>query len=104
MPEAFVSGFSPSSPAAAQLDLFGTGDLGARLATVIPPEGQALIPAIVKGVHEAFSIAIASTFWIGIVGAFLAAVLVLLLHEVPMRQTFEVADYAPERSPGPAVD
>ena len=103
VPPAFVAGFSPSSPAAAQLDLFGTGDLGARLATVIPPEGQALIPAIVKGIHEAFSIAIASTFWIGIIGAFLAAVLVLLLHEVPMRQTFEVADYAPERSPGPAA-
>jgi hypothetical protein len=101
VPPQFLTGFSPSSPAAAQLDLFGTGDLAGRLAKVIPPEGQGLIPAIVNGIHEAFSIAVASTFWIWIGGAIIAAVLVLLLHEVPMRQTFEVADYAPERTPGP---
>ncbi|HEX2754086.1 MAG TPA: MDR family MFS transporter [Candidatus Limnocylindrales bacterium] len=98
VPPAFLTGFSPDSPVATRLDLFGTGDLAGRLATVIPPEGQGLIPAIVKGVHEAFSIAIASTFWIGIIGGAVAAVLVLFLHEVPMRQTFEVEDYAPEHA------
>jgi EmrB/QacA subfamily drug resistance transporter len=89
VPQEFLTGFSPSNPAVAQLDIFGTGDLAKRLATVIPPEGQGLIPAIVNAIHEAFSIAIASTFWIGIAGAILAAVLVLFLHEVRMRQTFE---------------
>jgi EmrB/QacA subfamily drug resistance transporter len=90
VPPQALAGLSTASPAAvAKLDLFGTGDLAGRLATVVPPEAQALIPAIVKGVHEAFSIAIASTFWIGIGGAIVAAVLVLFLHEVPMRQTFE---------------
>jgi len=64
----------------------------------VPPEAQALIPAIVKGVHEAFSIAIASTFWIGIAGAIVAAVLVLFLHEVPMRETFEIEATTPEGS------
>jgi EmrB/QacA subfamily drug resistance transporter len=100
VPAALLSGFSPSSPAAAQLDLFGTGDLAARLATVIPPEGQGLIPAIVKGVHEAFSIGIASTFWVGIAGAAVAAVLVAFLREVPMRHTFEIEEHAAERGPG----
>jgi EmrB/QacA subfamily drug resistance transporter len=87
-PEA-LAGLATASPeVSAKLDLFGTGDLAARLAAVVPPEGQGLIPAIVTGVHEAFSIAIASTFWIGIAGALFAAVIVLFLHEVPMRQTF----------------
>ena len=104
VPAQAVAAFGTMSPAdVAKVDLFGTGDLAARLATVIPPEAQALIPAIVKGVHEAFSIAIASTFWVGIAGAFIAAVLVLLLREVPMRQTFEVADYAPERGTAAAA-
>jgi EmrB/QacA subfamily drug resistance transporter len=97
VPPAFLTGFSPANPDVAKLDIFGTGDLAGRLATVIPPEGQGLIPAIVQAIHEAFSIAIASTFWIGIAGAVLAAILVLFLHEVPMRTTFEGGASAPER-------
>jgi hypothetical protein len=41
---------------------------------------------------EAFSIALASAFWVGIGGAIVAAVIVLLLREEPMRQTFEFAE------------
>jgi hypothetical protein len=89
-PEA-LAGLATASPeVVAKLDLFGTGDLAGRLAAVLPPEAQGPIPAIVTGVHEAFSIAIASTFWIGIAGALVAAVLVLFLHEAPMRQTFAI--------------
>jgi EmrB/QacA subfamily drug resistance transporter len=100
VPQQFLAqGFSPSDPRVQQLDLFGTGDLAGRLAAFLPPEAQALIQGIVKAVHETFSIAIASTFWIGIGGAILAALFVLLLHEVPMRQTFEIEDYATERAP-----
>ena len=96
-PEA-LAGLATASPEIQQkLDLFGTGDLAGRLAAVVPAEAQSLIPAIVKGVHEAFSIAIASTFWIGIGGAIIAAVLVLFLHEVPMRETFAME--APASSP-----
>jgi EmrB/QacA subfamily drug resistance transporter len=99
VPPQALAGLSTASPAdVARLDLFGTGDLAGRLAAVVPPEAQALIPAIVKGVHEAFSIAIASTFWIGIGGAIVAAALVLFLHEVPMRETFEIEATSPEGS------
>jgi len=97
-PQALVGLSTASQADVAKLDLFGTGDLAGRLAAVVPPEAQALIPAIVKGVHEAFSIAIASTFWIGIAGAIVAAVLVLFLHEVPMRETFEIEATTPEGS------
>jgi EmrB/QacA subfamily drug resistance transporter len=74
-------------------DLTGTGDLGQRILAALPeairPTVEPLIPAIVHGIHEALSIAIASTFWIGIVGAVAAALVVLFLREEPMRETFE---------------
>ncbi len=90
VPAEFVAGFDPSNPAMAKLDLTGTGDLAAQLATVIPEPFQGLIPNIVLGIHQAISIAITSTFWIGIAGAILAAVLVAFLREVPMRDTFHM--------------
>ena len=42
-----------------------------------------LIPNIVTSVHQAFAIAIASTFWVSIGAAVLAAVIVLFLKEQP---------------------
>ena len=56
-----------------QLDLTGTGDLGARILAATPeqfrPFIEPLIPQIVQAIHESFSLAIASSFWIGIVAA-----------------------------------
>ena len=73
-----------------QFDLTGTGDLGQRILAATPPEFREfiapLIPAIVLSVHEAFALAIASSFWIGIVAALVAAVLCLFLKEVPMTE------------------
>jgi MFS family permease len=72
-------------------DLTGTGDLGARILAGVPPAFQAqvapLIPGIVNAIREALAVAIASTFWIGIVAALIAAVAVLFLHERPIRGT-----------------
>ena len=74
-------------------DLSGTGDLGATILNATPeafrPVVEPLIPNIVEGIHEAVSISIANTFWVGIVAALVAAVLVVFLREVPMRTTFE---------------
>ena len=92
VPAEFVAQFSPSNPAFAKLDLTGTGDLAAALATVIPAPFQGLIPNIVLGIHQAFSIAVTSTFWIGIAGALIAAALILFIHEVPMRETFHIEE------------
>ncbi|MHB8631139.1 MAG: hypothetical protein ACYC9W_04340, partial [Candidatus Limnocylindria bacterium] len=86
----------------AALDLTGTGDLGLRILASLPaavrPTVEPLIPAIVNGIHEAFSIALASTFWVGIAGALAAAVIVLFLREEPMRTTFEFAVPPPEEA------
>src|SRR5438132_11175586 len=61
----------------------GVGNLGASILASIPEQARAhvqpLIPAIVDGIHEAFSIATASTFVLGIGTALLAALVVLVL-------------------------
>ena len=44
---------------------------------------EPFIPAIVDAIHQAFSIATASTFVIGIVGTVIAAGLVLLFRDAP---------------------
>ncbi|MEO5884154.1 MAG: MDR family MFS transporter [Candidatus Limnocylindrales bacterium] len=82
------------------LDLTGTGDLGARILASVPEAFRGivepLVPNIVQGIHQAFSIALASTFWVGIVGAVLAAILILFLREVPMRSTHDMEPAAVE--------
>ncbi len=91
VPPQFTSGFAGGST-----DVAGTGDLGQRILAAVPPGARAavepLVPGIVHALHEAFSIAIASTFWVGIVGAIAAAVFVAFLEEAPMRSTFEMPD------------
>jgi hypothetical protein len=48
---------------------------------------EPLVPAIINGVHEAFSTAIANAMWFGVAAGFAAAlVIVLLLPELPLRQ------------------
>jgi MFS family permease len=73
--------------------LAGTGDLGAAILAGTPepfrPQVEPFVGSIVTGIHEAVSIAIANTFWVGILAAAIAAILVAFLHEVPMRTTFE---------------
>jgi EmrB/QacA subfamily drug resistance transporter len=92
VPQEFITNFRPT----AALDINGTGDLGQRILASVPAEARAaiepLIPAIVAAIHEAASLALGSTFWIGIAGGLIAAVAVLFLRETPMRTTFEMAE------------
>ncbi len=82
------------------LNLTGTGDLGTQILAQVPEQFKSfvepLLPQIVAAIHEAFSLAVASTFWIGIGGALIAAVAVLFLKEIPMRSTFEMEPEAAE--------
>jgi EmrB/QacA subfamily drug resistance transporter len=97
VPEQFVSQLPTGGGAAGapQLDLTGVGDIGARILATVPEAFRSLveplIPGIVKGIHEAFALAIGSTFWISIGAALLAAVFVLFLTEQqPMRTAAEM--------------
>ncbi len=102
VPQQFVDQFAGGQ----SVDVTGTGDLGERILAAAPeaarPLLEPLIPGIVHAIYEAFSIAVASTFWVGIVGALIGAVVVLFLREEPMRSTFEFEAPAPvaEGSPG----
>jgi EmrB/QacA subfamily drug resistance transporter len=88
VPQQVIDQFTQSG--GQQFDLTGTGDLGQRILEATPPEFREfiapLIPAIVQAIHEAFALAIASSFWIGIVAALVAAVLCLFLKEQPMTE------------------
>jgi hypothetical protein len=73
----------------------GVGDLGAAILAQVPAAFRAqvepFIPAIVDAIHQAFSIATANTFVIGIGASLIAAGLVALLREVPMRNEMPAA-------------
>jgi EmrB/QacA subfamily drug resistance transporter len=105
VPPQVVAQFSSGS--GGSIDLTGTGDLGRHILASLPAQAQAsiapLIPNIVDGIHQAFSIALASTFWVGIIGALVGAAAVAFLKEAPMRQTFEMGETVeePKERPGP---
>ncbi|MDP8905774.1 MAG: MFS transporter [Chloroflexota bacterium] len=78
----------------AQFDeLSAVGDMGARILGQVPqpfrPLVEPLIPSIVHGIHQAFSLAIANTMWLGVVATLVAAGATLALREVALRRTHE---------------
>jgi EmrB/QacA subfamily drug resistance transporter len=101
VPAAFASAFAAGGDG---VDLQGTGDLGERILASVPPEQQPfvepLIPGIVGAIYDSVSIAIASSFWVGIAAAIVAVIVVVFIPEVPMRATFEMPDLELEAEPG----
>jgi hypothetical protein len=67
------------------LDFTGTGDLGAEILKNVPEAFRAFvepyIAGIVTAIHEAFALAIGTTFWVGIAAAIIAAVFVLFVRD-----------------------
>ena len=75
---------------------------------------------MVEGVHGAFSLATAQTFWLGVVGAIVSAVAAIAIKEIPLRTTergsrsrpppiaptrpVAVPDGRPSRSPRARID
>jgi EmrB/QacA subfamily drug resistance transporter len=104
VPPEFVTQFQGQGAGGGALDLTGTGDLGARILASVPPEFrqfvEPIIGNIVNGIHEAFSLAIGSMIWVGIVGAVVAALAVLFLKETPLRTSWEMPA---EEPPGPPI-
>jgi MFS family permease len=112
VPAQVVSGFAQASSSGA-LDfnqLTGVGDLGtailANLPAAIRPGVEPFVGNIVTGIHEAFSLGVASTFWIGVVAAAIAALAAASMHELALRRSSGAPAMAPSaaRPAVPAAD
>jgi len=64
---------------------------------------EPFIGSIVEGIHGAFSLAVAQTFYIGVVAAAIAAVAAATMHEHALR-TSHAPEPALERSQGALVE
>ncbi|HYK96253.1 MAG TPA: MDR family MFS transporter [Candidatus Dormibacteraeota bacterium] len=92
LPRQMVDQFAASGGSGASaLSFAGTGDIGQQILASVPalfrPLVAPYIGQIVQAFHEAFALAIASTFWVSIGAAILAAVLVLFLRYEPQPMT-----------------
>ena len=90
--------------------LTGTGDLGqAVLAGSGParPMIEPFITNIVQGIHQAFSLGVAQTFWVGVGAAIVAALAAASMHELALRTSSapqSTSDSAAARTAVPAAD
>jgi hypothetical protein len=87
VPGEMAAGLSAGSGAASEASA-SVGDLGATIMAAVPADARALVApfldAIVAAMHEAFSLATGTAFWIGIAAVAVAFVLLLPLREVPL--------------------
>ncbi len=91
VPAQVVAGFGQAS-ASGSLDfnkLTGVGDLGSAILSAVPAQAKPIlepfIAQIVTGIHQAFSLGVAQTFWIGVGAATLAAISAALMTEHALR-------------------
>jgi EmrB/QacA subfamily drug resistance transporter len=113
VPQPVVDGFTQASSGGA-LDfnqLTGVGNLGAIILAQIPEQFRAavepFVPNIVEGIHAAFSIATAQTFWLGVFGSVAAAIAAVAIKEIPLRATNEMpvpAAASAQGRPAPVTD
>jgi EmrB/QacA subfamily drug resistance transporter len=89
VPSQILAGFGGGGAAFDTNQLTGVGDLGAAILASVPAQFQEVIrpviPAIVEGIHGAFSLAVAQTFWLGVAGSIVATLAALAIKELPLR-------------------
>ena len=87
VPQQAVDQFGSGAGQGAKLQL--VGDLGKSILDSVPAAARSfvepLIPKIVFGIHDAYSIAISSIFQIGVVTTILALVVSFAMREIPLR-------------------
>jgi EmrB/QacA subfamily drug resistance transporter len=89
VPAPVLAGFAQSGGGFDLGQLTGVGDLSKILAGLLPPEAQAAIPAIIEGIHGAFSLATGQTFWLGVLGSIVALLAAVAIKEIPLRNSNE---------------
>jgi EmrB/QacA subfamily drug resistance transporter len=97
VPAQFATQFASGSGSALN-NVAGVGDLGARILAGVPeqarPSVEPLIPAIVNGIHQAFSIATGATFVLGIGTALLAAAIAVVVLPTTRMRHMEAGETA----------
>ncbi len=93
VPPQVIDGFTQAS-SSGSFDLgalTGVGDMGQLILAQIPAQFQdaikPFIGAMVEGIHGAFSLATAQTFWLGVAGAVVALIAAVAIKEIPLRAT-----------------
>jgi EmrB/QacA subfamily drug resistance transporter len=92
VPAPVLDGFSQASSGGFDLNqLTGVGDLGQAILAGIPEAFRAavepFVPAMVEGIHAAFSLATAQTFWLGVGASIVAGIAAVAIKEIPLRAT-----------------
>ncbi|HEY4227505.1 MAG TPA: MDR family MFS transporter [Candidatus Limnocylindrales bacterium] len=72
--------------------LTGVGDLGAKILAQFP-QAAPYIGQLVDGIHGAFSLATAQTFYLGVVGSIVAVLAAVAIKEIPLRSSNEQPVY-----------
>ena len=100
VPQPVIAGFGQAS-ASGNFDLSsltGVGDMGAAILAAVPAQFQALIapviPQMVEGIHGAFSLATAQTFYLGVFGAIVSVIAAVAIKEIPLRTSNEQPTYS----------
>ena len=86
VPQQVIAGFQQAvaSGAVDFNQLTGVGDIGAAI-TASFPQLAPVVPAIVEGIHGAFSLAVGQTFWLGVGGSIVATLAAIAIKELPLR-------------------
>jgi EmrB/QacA subfamily drug resistance transporter len=106
VPQQVVAGFQQAvaSGAVDFNQLTGVGDIGAAI-TASFPQLAPVVPAIVEGIHGAFSLAVGQTFWLGVIGSIVAVLAAVAIKELPLRASNAAAPEARARlTSAPAAD
>jgi len=113
VPDSLAAGLTSGSGAVASEASTNVGDLGTLILAALPPEARQVVAPFISGIveamHEAFSLATGTSFWIGIAAVAVAFVLLLPLREtrLPLERLAEIrgraaAPAAPPRDGAPA--
>jgi EmrB/QacA subfamily drug resistance transporter len=104
VPNQLVTNFATAA-SSGQFDfnqLTGTGNMGQNILASLPaqfrPAVEPFITNIVAGIHQAFSLGVSSTFWIGVGAALISAVAAASMQELKLRQ------YTPAQEAKAAAD
>jgi EmrB/QacA subfamily drug resistance transporter len=102
VPGQLVKRFSSGNSSSSGGNLTGV-NLTAQLNHTLPPSLHGVVPHIVTGINEAFTLAVAQVFWLTVGASVLAFVAIAFLPNLQLRERADVAVQVIEAVPGVEV-